>query len=188
MNFLSGNNLFVYIILGALVLAVLGFVIWQNINNKLKKRKQKRESDAFENDSREYVNYLIVEINEIINLTKHELNNFQVSIGSVKMSDINLSANALLNDIVQRDKFKRYVLSNPNYSDFVLKISALKDAKANLWENKFEYLIDYFKDKLKTIEVDLSSEKVKQEIEYVQNSYNFQINNRIEMRKKNEIK
>lgn len=126
------GTIVMFILLGAIILALLGFITYSYIRDKIKAKKTKREIQEFMLESKQYAKEIIIEINHIIKLNQEELEKFQVSVGKVKMADINYAGNYLINDIFERDRFKRYILANKEqHLTFLEHLKNLKEIKPN---------------------------------------------------------
>lgn len=186
----NSGTIIMFALLGVVVLALLGFIIYSYIRDKIKVKKTKAEIQQFAIESKQYANEITVEINEIIELNKKQLQNFQVSVGKVKMSDINYVASYLINDLLERDRFKRFIIANKEqHSDFLKHLNNLKEIKPNSWDKKVLDSLNYFENKyqeyLKTL---LDHDKVRRDQESIQQIYEFEIQKAISKREKENDK
>lgn len=186
----NSGTIIMFVLLGVVVLALLGFILYSYIRDKIKVKKTKAEIQQFSIESKQYANEITVEINEIIQLNKKALQDFQVSVGKVKMSDINHAASFLINDLLERDRFKRFIMANKEqHVDFLRHLNNLKEIKPNSWDKKILDSLTYFENKyqeyLKTL---LDHNQVKSEQENIKQIYDFEIQKSISKRERENAK
>ncbi|AZG68836.1 MHJ_0274 family protein [Mycoplasma struthionis] len=140
-----------YVLLSLIILAVIGYIIWKIIRSRIMKKKTKLAEQKREQKIQNLYFEYIATINEIIRYTEKELENFQVSIGQVKMGQIKQGAYNLLFKLISRDDFASSFISNDIYKDFVLKCEILTATPCNLWKTKASEVLEFFKDQEKLI-------------------------------------
>ncbi|UUM19703.1 MULTISPECIES: MHJ_0274 family protein [unclassified Mycoplasma] len=176
------GDIFIWIVFGALVSLVAGFFLFKTIKDKIDARKEKKLLEQFKAEAKEYSQTLIISINRLIELNEEELENFKVSIGDMKMKDINAIPIEYLNHVMTLDRFKRFVLPNPEMQDFVKNLNHLKDIKPNSWMKKCSKEIYFFKEQAKKAKELISEQDVQKEVDYLNQHYAFEKRKLIERR------
>ncbi|VEU66232.1 Uncharacterised protein [Mesomycoplasma conjunctivae] len=139
-------NLVVLIVV--LAVGIVGFISYSFISNKIKRdriAKQKKQMLELEN---EVMAKYIARIDVVIAEQFAILDKFVVSVGILKMSDINSLAKISLANFRNSPKIIEAFVDNPFKSSdlFINNISELAKAKSNLWAKKNSENLKYFRD------------------------------------------
>lgn len=145
------DNTVIWIILGVFLALLIGFFIYSFIKEKIQRKKIKEAAELLKNEGEVFHREIVIKVNQLIRLNQEQLDNFEVSIGKYKMSDITLSAHNILKNYAASDSFKTYITNEPKYKDFLINYVALKDNKSNLWANKQANEIKYFEKAFKSL-------------------------------------
>ena len=159
-----------YIILGILIAAVITFLIVTSIFDRKKRKKLKIEKDIEDkeksNAKKEFVAILIF----ILKKNQELLNDFQPSIGKLKMSDIKNKARDTIT-ILERSKIYNFVkmLEDKEIIDIFVK---LKTNNSNIWKKKLTNEIEILNNIAKKDKVDVKNGLVKEIINKIKGAYN----------------
>ncbi|UUD36401.1 FeoB-associated Cys-rich membrane protein [Mycoplasmopsis citelli] len=175
-------DLYIWIIFGALIILIVGFIFYKIISEKITARKEKKLLIEFKAEAKAYTQSLTISVNRLIELNEEELNNFEVSVGKMKMKDINFIPAEYLKDLMNLDKFKRFVLPNPEFATFVKNLNNLKEIKANSWVSKCSKELSFFKEQANKVKQDISDEAYQKEINFLNQYYAFEKRKIIERR------
>ncbi|TPE56569.1 hypothetical protein FJO69_02840 [[Mycoplasma] falconis] len=138
------GQIVVYVILGVLFAVVIGYIIFKITKAKLAKKKAfKQEKKKAEENLTSYYEYIMT-IDAIIKKTLKELEEFNVIVGKVKMSQIKRGAKKLIYKLMSREDFIHSFVNNPQYKTFIDNIEVLYALDANQWMAKRPELIEYF--------------------------------------------
>ncbi|AIU33968.1 MHJ_0274 family protein [Metamycoplasma hominis] len=141
----------VYTLLAIVLAAVLAFLIWKLIKNKvLKKRAQKVEMQKQKETLALFYQY-ILSFYEVIKFTNQELKNFEVSISTHPMGEIKEGAKRLLYRLITRDDFSYSFVKNEQYKTFVKHAELINITNCNLWDKKIPETINYFKEQYELV-------------------------------------
>ncbi|QJG67111.1 MHJ_0274 family protein [Mycoplasma phocoenae] len=144
--------------IGILLLAILLglifiFVVYKTIKGMYSKKKaviaKKRQNEINKELYREY----IVAICEIIRYSQKQIDDFEVSIGQYKMSEVNNGGVKLIHKLLNRDDFKDF-RENDSYEDFVAKLETFTRFKPTVWKSKLLSEINYFENLESKLEKD----------------------------------
>ncbi|VEU68920.1 Uncharacterised protein [Mycoplasmopsis canis] len=143
------SSVIIWIILGVLISLLVIYFIYSWIKDKINKKKTRQAAIQLEKNAAIYWYETTLKINELIRLNRIQHENFVVSIGEFKMSEINNAASDTINDLMNEYEFKNYLLSNEKYSTYVSNIKVLKDLNLNLWDKKLSNSsLKFFEDEL----------------------------------------
>ncbi|MGZ9755581.1 MHJ_0274 family protein [Mycoplasma sp. 246B] len=141
----GGSGIIIWVIFGVVILALIGYFVYQSIKTKVENKRTKAAAAEYERNSKLYWYETTVKLNKLIDLNHQTHENFVVSIGEYKMSHINMATKSLLNDILDEYEFKNFIIQNPKFQKEVQEIQMLRDLNSNLWEKKFGILLADFK-------------------------------------------
>ncbi|WP_322962395.1 hypothetical protein RRG39_02680 [Mycoplasmopsis cynos] len=141
----ADSSIIIWVILGVLV-ALLGiYFVYSWIKERIKNKKNKLAAAQLEKNSIIYWYELAIKIDYLIKLNREEQDKFIVSIGKLKMRDLNNAAKETINEIMSSYEFKNYISTNQKYSEFVNNLVILKDLNSNLWDKKLSNsVINFF--------------------------------------------
>ncbi|VEU76174.1 MHJ_0274 family protein [Mycoplasmopsis columboralis] len=176
------GDIYIWILFGAFILLIIGFIVYKVVREKLDARKEKKLLEEFKTEARKYSQSVVVTVNELIRLNQKELKSFEVSIGEMKMGDINFIASEYLKEMVKLDRFKRFVLPNPELELLVKHVNDLKDTKSNSWDSKCKNAIDFFAKEEQKAKDSMLEKEYEQEVEFMRQHYAFEKKKRIERR------
>ncbi|MBN0919209.1 MHJ_0274 family protein [[Mycoplasma] gypis] len=132
-----------YVVLGFILLVMIGYIIFKIAKHYYKKRKEIKKRIKRNEVNKEIYREYVISICEIIDYTNKEMDNFQVSIGSRKMSEVKHGAIKLLTILYNREDFNDFKESE-KYKPFVENIQKLIETSPNTWRRACAYEIDYF--------------------------------------------
>ncbi len=159
MKFLTENRTML-IIVSIAILGLIGFITYQFITEKLRKKKILKEKLEFEKLCSDTYRKFINEIYELILNNDKLLKEFIVSIGDYKMGEITNAAKDVLKLVEKSEMYKNVFSKDETYRDFVTHFIALSEEKSNMWDKRCEESIEWFKNEHVIVE-----EKAKQILE-----------------------
>lgn len=158
------------IVLVLLVAFIVVFILFNFFSERKKKKKIIKEKERIKEEEVKFILKTSARVNAIIELNNQLLDEFQVSIGDFKMSQINNLAKNALDYIYIQEQFQDIFIRNPFEKDelFLASFVQLMNLKSNLWTKNHKELLSYFSS-LKTKY--LSEEANKEEFTKYQNSF-----------------
>lgn len=162
----------IIIIAVVMVVLLIGVFGFQVIAERKKRKKIKQEKAKLDAIRKETIFSSSFKVNAIIEHNNLLLNNFVVSIGEYKMSEINNKIKNLLIDITQEPNFiNSFVKFNDEKIDssFDENIRKLIETKSNLWNKKINDVIKYFQDFENLL---INDDETKKQ-EYLENKKNY---------------
>ncbi|MDJ1646739.1 MHJ_0274 family protein [Mycoplasma phocimorsus] len=159
MKFLAENKTML-IIVSIAILGLIGFVAYQFVTEKLRKKKILKEKAEFEKLCSDTYRKFINEIYELILSNDKLLQEFIVSIGDYKMGEITNIAKDTLKLIDRSEMYRNVFSKDEMYHDFVIHFMALYEEKSNMWEKRCDESVKWFKKEYVVVE-----EKAKQLLE-----------------------
>ncbi|UVD81570.1 hypothetical protein NV226_02480 [Mycoplasma iguanae] len=143
-----------WIILAVLLGAIVFFFFFQWFSNIRKRKKQKKLNEQFLIDQEKAKFEIIATISTIIEQNQKHLDNFVVSVGLYKMSDINNFAKESLKKIQQTKNYNLFVKNEdfPILQDLDLYLNNLSKTKSNLWSRNCIIELEYFQKQKQELE------------------------------------
>ncbi|TDV23280.1 hypothetical protein BCF59_0626 [Mycoplasmopsis mustelae] len=169
---ISGGNIALWIILGVIFVLLLGYFLFQYIKSRIERKRTKAATAEFKKNSKIYWYETTVKINKLIQLNRKTHSEFVVSIGKLKMSQINNTTKNILDDLLDEYEFKNFIIQNPSFTKEVQEIERLRDLNSNLWDKKIPNLLSDFEKNIKL---------AKEELEEVQRTSFFELKSQEEI-------
>ncbi len=139
-----------WIVLAALILVVIGFLVFSSIWDRKKQKKIKIHQAKIKKDAHLNISRVAIWITAVVQEVQTQLKLFVPSIGKHKMSDINNIAKKELIKIKESREFKTIIVDKELYKTFVENIDILIKNKANLWQKKQKKVINFWKNQIGT--------------------------------------
>lgn len=139
-----------WIVLAALILVVIGFLVFSSIWDRKKQKKIKIHQAKIKKDAHLNISRVAIWITAVVQEVQTQLKLFVPSIGKHKMSDINNIAKKELIKIKESREFKTIIVDKELYKTFVENIDILIKNKANLWQKKQMKVINFWKNQIGT--------------------------------------
>ncbi len=134
------NSPIMWIVLGALILIVVGFLVFTSIVERRKNKKLKAEKAKIDKIKESAIEHVSILINLIADFNSKKLKTFIPSVGKLKMSDINNLAKKELTNIENSDDIK-YM---KEHDIFLKHFYNLLKEKSNNWNKKQAESLKYF--------------------------------------------
>lgn len=136
------------VLISILAIAIVGFLLYSFVSNKIKRDRIMKHKKAMKELEERSLAEFCARVNIVIENNKEMLNKFVVSIGFIKMSDINLIAKYSLEHFMKHEKVVESFINNPYKTTdiFIDNLSELVQSKSNLWDKKNSKNLEYFRD------------------------------------------
>lgn len=149
-----------WIVLGALILVVIGFLIFSSIWDRKKAKKAKIHEAKIKKNAHLNISKVAIWITTVVQEVDNQLKLFVPSIGKHKMSDINNIAKKEIIKIKESKEFKTIIVDKELYKTFLENINNLIKCKANLWKKNQIKTINFWKNQIGT---SLTTDEIKEE-------------------------
>lgn len=150
----AGNGkvqIIIYVILGLLLSFFVAWIVWKGVKGKVMKKKQLKLDKIKNNEIRELYYDYISSFHEIIKYALKEVDNFEPSIGEVKMQAIKDGANNLILKLLNRKDFASSFIGKAEYDKFIENCELLGSTNCNIWRKKINPTLEFFKDEYNKI-------------------------------------
>ncbi|WP_406616066.1 MHJ_0274 family protein [Mycoplasmopsis hyopharyngis] len=166
-----------WVILGVVIAGLIAVFIFASIKDAVNRKKLKRIRKENAEKMQRFTKYLIIYMNELLQINQKYLDEFEPSIGKLKMNQIINGAKQSLNELMNNEEFKNLIKNGEaEYAQIINKISLLNGNRSNNWSKKCAEIIEFFTKSYTDIDPMLYKEEIKSAKEAINKIYDDQIN------------
>lgn len=166
-----------WVILGVVIAGLIAVFIFASIKDAVNRKKLKRIRKENAEKMQRFTKYLIIYMNELLQINQKYLDEFEPSIGKLKMNQIINGAKQSLNELMNNEEFKNLIKNGEaEHAQIINKISLLNGNRSNNWSKKCAEIIEFFTKSYTDIDPMLYKEEIKSAKEVINKIYDDQIN------------